>query len=64
MVFVNLVLLFAASLLMGGAVFLSCLLLGLGRPGLMLAGRLVELGLNVGKQISGGALADLHFIGP
>ena len=43
---------------MGGVVFLSCYLFGMGRPALELAGYWVELGLSIETEISGRALAD------
>ena len=43
---------------MGGVVFLSCLLFGMGHPALALAGHLVELGLSIETEISGRALTD------
>ena len=43
---------------MGGVVFLSCHLFGMGCQALELAGRWVELGLSVEMEISGRGLAD------
>ena len=49
---------------MGGVVFLSCSLFGMGCPALELAGRWVELGLSVEMEISGRALVDWYYVGP
>ena len=43
---------------MGGVVFLSYELFGMGRPAPELAGRWVELSLSLATEISGRALAD------
>ena len=43
---------------MGGIVFLSCELFGMGHPALELAGRWVDLGVNIVMEISGRALAN------
>ena len=43
---------------MGGVVFLSCQLFGMGRTALDLAGRRVEVGLSIEMEISGRALAN------
>ena len=47
-----------ASLLMGGVVFLSCQLFGMGHPALELPGCWMQLGLSFQMEISGRALAD------
>ena len=49
---------------MGGVVFLSCQLFGMGCPALGLDGHWVELGLSVETKISGRALADWYYEGP
>ena len=48
---------------MGGAVFLSCLLFGMGCPALELADHWVDLGLSLETEISGRALADWYYVG-
>ena len=49
---------------MGGFVFLSCQLFGIGYTALELAGRWVELGFSIETEISGRALADWYYMGP
>ena len=49
---------------MGGVVFLSCWLFGIGCPALELAGCWVELGLSVEMDISGKAFAIWYYVEP